>query len=209
MRSPLRFDSNCLSSIASRMLDNLACGHDSVLKLTLAFLVSSPIIWGSACSGSECPHWCFAAIVCAVSSRSAHHSVSFDHEFSAELQAEKRRWIQSHFSGRYLFPDIMDLSRARATCDLRGVVDMSLLRRLDIFLSGFSCKDVSRINTSGKHDGKDPLDSTSGGQTSTTFLGVLLMLQHRRPKALIVENVPGLLDKDAHLQVYLSISACQ
>ena len=47
--------------------------------------------WGTACSGSESPHWAYNALESVLSE--AGVSGAFKHMFSAELEPEKRRWI--------------------------------------------------------------------------------------------------------------------
>ena len=60
----------------------------------------------------------------------------------------------------------------------------------DLFVSGFSCKDVSNYNVSRlKHSNHI---ATGRGSTGGTFSGVRGYVVHHGPTVLLLENVRGL-----------------
>ena len=141
--------------------------------------------WGSACSGTECPLWAFSALQRCL-------DFTAKHVYSAEVVTEKRSWITT-IAGlhAYLFADIMDISRPEAVCSHHGQVQPLSCCAVDIYVAGFSCKDVSVLNNGrASHSG---CTQSFEGTTGLTFWGSLLVLDRYHPSAFVLENVPGIL----------------
>lgn len=179
--SSLSWGEDFLTTFASRVVRDLPTIYQA------AFRKSTRVHWASACSGTESPLWVFEALA-------ANGYLCHRHVFSAEINPHKRRWIRhvAPSTGFFLFADIFDISRRSAKCDIHGdVAPGDLCDALDIFLAGFSCKDVSTLNI---HRGSaSTCTDTHTGSTGQTLLGVLLVVEMRRPKTFVLENVLGLL----------------
>ena len=156
---------------------------DSTRSEVLAWLFGHELTWFSGCSGTDSPDWVFTALTALLGFTALHMA-------SAEHNSAKRQWIRRVCNPRWLFQDLFDLSRITARCE-RGVrVVMAMLDHLDLFVAGFSCKDLSALNTAQKNIQK--LLRDGGGTSGSTLAGVLLVLQWRRPRSFIFENVPNL-----------------
>ena len=202
--SALRWDRHFLPSFAARVVADLPPAFEQ------AFSRSSHVSWGSSCSGTESPLWVFEAL-------SQNNYLTHTHVFSAEIDPDKRSWIQhitqatrrvrrkrAHHT--LLFCDILDVSRPSATCANNGVVaPADYCEDLDLFLAGFSCKDVSFLNVN--RGSASECTETHSGTTGGTFLGVKLIVEMRRPKAFILENVVGLLVKGQIYKVVEQLEA--
>ena len=163
-----------------------------------AYLATSTIFkWGSACSGTESPHWVFQALASAAVSR-----MVFEQVYSAELDPHKRAWIMDQAKPKCLFSDIFDVTRATARCCIRGLVNVKEVchsSTTDLFIAGFSCQTVSGLNP----DDATRMRAISNyeGTTGITWWGVCQIVQKTHPRAFILENVQGLMRYNSHLAV--------
>ena len=147
VREPLLWTPLFLVQFASRLFENLdvdqpGCRPTSVLLLT--YLAQSVTFrWGSACSGTESPHWVFIALA-----EAALANMVFEQAYSAEMDSAKRDWIMTQAHPKCLFSDIFDITRSTARCAISGMVDVKQVCHsvvTDLFISGFSCKSVSAL----------------------------------------------------------------
>ena len=111
-----------------RMFANL---DEEMFQIFVSFLISQTVIWGSGCSGSECPSFVMAAFMAACNKLGV--DASQQHLFSAESEPKKRDFIKIVTRGgnAFLFSCIFDLTREEATCARHGLV----VRGLPMLLS--------------------------------------------------------------------------
>ena len=183
-----------LSEFASRCLDAL----DAPMRDALAAAAAPPTLWGSGCSGTDSPTWAFRALHAAL--RSIGATSSFEHVFSAEHDWAKRLFLQEVASPQYLFSDVFDLSASRSE-DLvsGGLVDPLGALAVDIFVAGFVCKSVSRLNNDAARAATAIWNEMT--QTGSTLKAVILYCERLRPKVVILENVLGLTRNRQHIHI--------
>ena len=145
--------------------------------------------WGSACSGTESPQWCFDS--CEQAFGLDH---GFDHAFSAELSSQKRDFIRSccGSSLRQLYADMFELAQTGGGINtLTGRKEQVDGKNTWGVLIGFSCKTASGLATD-KETAESCIEEEAG-TTGQTFLAVRLIAQTIKPLWLFLENVTGLL----------------
>ena len=198
-RKPLHWNSSFLSNFLLRLFENLGTMRGQVEHYLNS---GGEFRWASACSGSECPHWIFQALL------SVGAKMLFYHAYSAEISARKRQWILDNARPSVLFGHIFDITRAQAFCHATGVeVASSRAFRYatDLFIAGFSCKTVSALNPDNETRHKTITDFH--GSTGLTWWGVVLALEQTRPASFILENVEGLMRHGLHLLVEAKLIA--
>lgn len=179
------------------MFANMA---EDVYKLFFAYMGANIVIWGSGCSGSECPSWVMAALMEALVSLGC--SASELHLCAAESDEAKRQWIHRVAAATaFIFSDIYDLTRHEAVSLRHGLVSdlPELLHAPTMLICGFSCRIVSSLNTFGEIvELKHVCIEEMSGSTGSTFYAILLALVRLYPASFILENVPGIQE---HLQL--------
>lgn len=98
---------------------------------------------GTACSGSELYMLTLDPLAEALSGHTGCH-ISFRHVWACELNEKKRAWIRAHFCPEFLFTDVVEVARGVAKDMLTGRLVPT--PAVDVLISGFSCKDASRLN---------------------------------------------------------------
>ena len=199
-RAPLQWNPLFLVQFASRLFENM----DGMHAVFAAYLAQSVVFrWGSACSGTESPHWVFIALA-----EAALGHMVFEQVYSAEIDAAKREWIMAKAKPKCLFSDIFDINRLTARCTISGMANVkNVCHNLttDLFISGFSCKSVSALANDDQIRMSAICDYV--GQTGITWWGVVMTLQRTRPKSFILEHVGGLMRHDSHLLVIAKLQA--
>ena len=184
-------------SASSTMSD--ACVKSLAAAWGLHAGTSKVITFGTACSGSELYTLCLAPLADRLSALTGCN-VSFHHVWACELSARKRDWIRSNFKPDHLFRDLKEVATGQAW-DVVDGEDETLRRHVpvpavDILVAGFSCKDASRLNIHHKVR----LDAVEKGAwtTGSTFEAFMKLLggMTPRPRLCLLENVPGLADRD-------------
>ena len=164
--------------------------------------------WASGCSGTECPAFVFAALALALSQAGIRVG-DFIHDFSAEMNPDKRDFIRQVHGGHIIFGDLFDVSRKRAIDTVSGAcVELSRFAGLGLLIVGFSCKGASSLNTvmladKEVHNIIKEMVSTTG----LTFWATLLAIDRLRPRCFILENVMGLLRNGAAESVAAALRA--
>ena len=116
---------------------------------------------GTVCSGSEL-YMLSLEPLAKVLSATIGCRVSFRHMWACELNPKKRAWIRKHFCPEYLFADLKDVAEGKARDELTGRL-VPNVPPVDVLISGFSCKDASRLNV--HHTSR--LDAVEKGTFST------------------------------------------
>lgn len=118
---------------------------------------------GSACSGSDLC-WPILRRIFA----KAAGDMPMRHIFSCECNKVKQAWIARNWNPDHIFQDISELASDAAHCIKTGRRERVVGTTL--FLAGFSCRSVSRLNSSRKRFASCIRDQS--GSTGTTFSGL-------------------------------------
>ena len=90
--------------------------------------------------------------------------------------------------GPCIFENVEEIGKGRAACSTHGT-PCEVPRDASLFVTGFSCKDFSKLSkTFGKEERRKIL-SQSLGTSGRTFKGVRDHVERARPLVLILENV--------------------
>ena len=71
------------------MFENM---DEAVFEMLATFMAAQCVVWGSGCSGTECPDFAIAALVSAMLEMNV--PATSRHSFSAESEQKKRQFIQ-------------------------------------------------------------------------------------------------------------------
>jgi site-specific DNA-cytosine methylase len=195
-----RWDSAYLDRFAFRCFEKLLQVHPTALQLMSSLSNTRPALhWGSGCSGTDSPAWTFRALANAFQ----RHNVRFDfiHEFSAENDSRKQKFILRAAKPRFLLADMFDLSASRCTTvgDNLVVSPAKDFKPISFFIAGFVCKTVSRLNANKTEASTAVWNQlTSTGQT---LWAALLFCERSKPVVVILENVFGLKRNNQHMEV--------
>ena len=98
--------------------------------------------------------------------------------FNCECNPEKQGWAENEIWAELQFKDVNDLQKARApTRDKR----MCLVPKTGWFIFGFSCRDMSSLNT-----GSSTFQLNSGlGSSGATWLGCLAYIKSHHPPCVV------------------------
>ena len=185
-RGSLVWGPDYLADFANRLLDNLDRPSLSDLQ---AYVQDLSVGWGSACSGTDSPSWCFSALQFEFQQRG--WGTSFEHIISAEKNPNKIEFIAAEAKPAQLFSCIFDITRSMAYNRMTQQQETPDPHdEIRGWLIGFSCQTVSRLNAD-KGTASLAIEDCVG-TTGITFQGVCLILDRKRPKFCILENVPGL-----------------
>ena len=87
-RRPLEWGSDYLKNLCIRMFENM---DEAVFEMLATFMAAQCVVWGSGCSGTECPDFAIAALVSAMLEMNV--PATSRHSFSAESEQKKRQFI--------------------------------------------------------------------------------------------------------------------
>ena len=128
----------------------------------------------TGCSGTDAPIVALAQIFGDAFKDCIHHTAS------AERNKVMRDWISANFDVVHIFSDIAEFNGPLESCHLDDT---------DLFIAGFPCTPFSVMNQSRFKPGYSPFDAPA----ARPFFEIVKLMKHplRRPKCLILENVPG------------------
>ena len=150
----------------------------------------------SACSGTgvaELTHAC----VC----DKANAALELD--FSCEKVPYKRQFISNCL--RYIvedegehciFNDLLELKNGIARCSQHGNSECPIPRHGDLFICGFSCKDLSSLSRAHAGESRGRILQNASGSSGATFHGLLKHIEVSRPRVVVLENVTELTKED-------------
>ncbi|KAJ5171903.1 hypothetical protein N7492_004496 [Penicillium capsulatum] len=141
-------------------------------------LAKRPLRVATVCSGTESPVLALEMIQKLDQTKSFRVS----HKFSCEIVASKQAYIQRNFEPPYLFRDCTELGNEMAQTAYGAKVRVP--GGLDVLIAGTACVDFSNLNVR-KGDQKE------GGESMTTFDGLVRYVDRCRPTILVLENVRG------------------
>jgi len=134
---------------------------------------------GTMCSGTDAPVLVARALERALGERSG---ISFEHAFSAEKDVTKQDFLRANFPDcPYIFMDVCHMGRQRAF-DAISCTAQPIPGDLDLLMAGFSCKDLSMMNSYRK-------TLAEMGTSGSTLRGVLDYIERYRPRMVLLENV--------------------
>ena len=141
-----------------------------------------PLRTATMCSGTESPLLALE-MICAACEKIHGRTIALDHAFSCEIEPYKQGYIERNFAPQYLFRDIRELGREKATTAYgRKVKVSSCSRDVDLLIAGTSCTDYSSLNNS-----KRTIDEE--GESGQTWRGLEAWVRKWRPTLVIVENI--------------------
>eukprot|EP00435_Cladocopium_sp_Y103_P031375 s1198_g7.t3 len=135
---------------------------------------------GTMCSGTDAPVLVARALERALKPEGSQ--LAFDHVFSVEFDSKKQEFLKANFPEcPLLFRDCTQMGRKRAL-EVLSKKPQPVPGNLDILVAGFSCKDLSMMNSYRK-------TLQEMGQSGSTLRGILDYVERYRPKLVLLENV--------------------
>ncbi|KAK1962278.1 SNF2 super family protein [Colletotrichum sublineola] len=127
------------------------------------------------CSGTDGPILALREFAEAATGRGYFGALRYDHVFSVEIDPFKQAFIERNAQpSGHIFRNVIDLGRPGALQAMTASGAMAdIPTDIDILIAGSSCVDFSALN----------------GESTKTFLSVLLYVHAHRPKIVILENV--------------------
>ena len=159
----------------------------------------TPIDVGTMCSGSEITTVVLKEFAAAC--KKAGLKIDFRTVFCCEINEEKARWCEKVCAAAgdddtCVFKDCAEMgSEQYAYCWTHK--GKCRVRRCQLLVMGFSCKDVSRSNANRKKHVGILLQAESPGGTANTFQALLRYLEQYFPDHVWLENVDALADDAA------------
>ena len=154
----------------------------------------------SACTGTgsaEVAHQCLMEVA------GGKHILQFSCENNVQKQQFLLKIVEPVISDAEescLFVDLVDLSSGCCTCvkhldpsRTNSACEVPLL--CDLFVAGFSCKDLSTLSrkfTCDTSTSRDSVLQEGLGSTGVTFQGVLRHANRAKPRIIVLENVSSL-----------------
>ena len=146
---------------------------------------------GSLCSGMGTDAIALAAVEKAWQTLGLRPDLKFKHEFFCEISTQKCDVLKESFPEvPHIFRDVGHMGRQTAMCYKCGEVH-EVPSRLDVLIAGFSCKSVSSLNNAKKSI------TDRSGSTGETLSGLLKYAKEHKPRLMILENVMGIIHKQA------------
>ena len=117
---------------------------------------------------------------------------SAHHVFASDISPSSRRWLRKNIQPEVLYNDIMKRSFSPSkicgmaevgSVEHTGTAETTYVGPLDLYVAGFPCTPFS---DKGRREGWE-------AEASGTFFAVARTIATLRPKAAILENVPGII----------------
>jgi len=172
-----------LPDMMSKMLTKLTQMPFARGQLPKVLLQKQVLRVGTMCSGTDSPALVTKALQKALASMSGSGDhVSFEHVFSVEFDPAKQEFLKANFPNcPHLFQDCKQMGRKRAFDVLTGE-PQQIPGGLDVLVAGFSCKDLSMMNSYRK-------TLSEMGSSGSTLRGCLDYAERYRPRLILLENV--------------------
>jgi site-specific DNA-cytosine methylase len=196
---------NPLHTVLHNMVTNMRGAarvdlHDKLVASAPASGKRPALTISTACSGTDV---CMAsasalsATLELVLGLDASSTVTFQQGFACEIDSTKRCFLERVQGVNTIYKDICHLGNTLCQNEVTDTV--AAVQPMDILVVGFSCKDLSSLNSKmAKSSGaRSVCLSTGSGTSSATFRGTLAACAAHRPKLVIMENVPAVLREGA------------
>ena len=189
LSTPLRFGKDYHKDLACAYLAHMPADKRSDLKY---FSIGKPsIVWSSGCSGSESPRLAVEGTAHACVTEFGNFPAR-RHLIAAEIDVEKRGFINLTSDVEQLLGDLHDISCRRAYCHkAHGYIVPDEFGESELWLIGFSCKTVSAYNINKSQIRQAHLDLST--QTGSTLHGIYVLVEQKRPRVLVLENVKNVI----------------
>ncbi|CBY02282.1 hypothetical protein LEMA_P010690.1 [Plenodomus lingam JN3] len=172
---PINNIKDCFTDLAAK---GIILGLGEALKN----LGPTPIKVGTMCSGTESPLLALHEISKALE-EAGNPVPRFQHEFSAEIEPVKQGYIERNFQPKILFRDVRDfIPESTTTATTAYGAEVEIPTDIHIFVAGFVCKDLSRLNNKNK-------GLEDGGESGDTWLAIYTYAKRFRPNVVLLENV--------------------
>ena len=203
-RTPLPWNADYIAKMTARFILNLARQGQLLKSFLIGFMaLELELPYATGCTGTDCSALGMVALnqaLCDLGVSAHIGQCSFQNLACAESDVKKHGFMEqiqmlASSKAQQLFEDINDLSDDNAS-DLYQKMPFTGCAKL--FIAGFSCIVLSRLNIHHSSDKSRDCINTGYGQTGRTFQGVRSFLHKFRDKTLgsILENVVALRDKD-------------
>ncbi|KAJ5605517.1 C-5 cytosine methyltransferase [Penicillium lagena] len=150
------------------------------LAAVLNHLAGRPLRVATMCSGTESPLLALEMIQNGLASLPGAGQLRVKHLFSCEIVPFKQAYIERNFHPPILFRDIRELGNAEAETAYGSLGKIP--GNPDLLVAGTACVDFSNLNSQQK-------SLEDGGESGSTFKGMLDYAQKYRPALVIQENV--------------------
>lgn len=109
--------------------------------------------------------------------------IKFHHCFSVEIDVVKQAFIERNYQPPIIFRDARDFIPPNAeTATTAYGSEVEIPSRIDLFIAGFVCKDLSSLNNK-----KKTLEDE--GESGDTWRAIYEYARNHRPKIVLLENV--------------------
>jgi len=188
-----------LGAMARHMTQKLIGIDPNAPKAILRFLAGAGsgtgvVRLGTLCSGTDSPTIALKHLVGAVDALvpgATEQKFRLEHVFSCEFDEAKQGFLLKNFSNMgYLFSDCTHMGRRRAW-DVKSGSVQNIPGDLDLLVAGFSCKDLSFMNSYRK-----TLEEM--GTSGRTLRGCFDYVERYRPRVVLLENVYAIDRADQH-----------
>ena len=158
-------------------------------------LTRKPWSMSSACSGSGMAEvsWVFLHNTFAIPARVA---------FSCESVKWKQRFLTAVLHDKVslvpgcMFGDLCTLRTGTTSCAAHGK-ECDVPKHSDLFICGFSCKDLSTKNSKLTPLQRKHILADKSGSSGQTFDGIITHIMQARPLCILLENVDAILHPSA------------
>ena len=182
---------------AALAIKGMICDASDEIRQRWHQRLSSPqrLRVATACSGSDICVLTMEMILCELKD-ALGIPLEVEHVWSCESEPFKRDFLEHVLDVKRIYADIRSLGCGSAVNAVTSKEE--LIPEFDVFIVGWSCKDFSSLKRPKK---KQPFETLPGllaegrGTSGVTFHGVLATVAQHRPKAVVMENVAGLLRK--------------
>mmetsp|Transcript_127383 Transcript_127383/g.220833 ORF Transcript_127383/g.220833 Transcript_127383/m.220833 type:complete len:2012 (-) Transcript_127383:196-6231(-) len=189
------------------IVDHMLCKLPAVLSIEdgsipAIFHHSKTLRIGTMCSGTDSPVLVARSLQRALDPRGS--GLKFEHVFSVEIDPAKQEFLRANFPEcPHIFQDVTQMGRAKAF-DTLTQSPQPVPGNLDLLIAGFSCKDLSMMNSYRK-------TLMEMGQSGATLRGTLNYIDRYHPRIVLLENVWAIAKANANgfRQVDLVIQGLQ
>lgn len=119
--------------------------------------------------------------------------IKWQHCWCFELDTMKRAWIRSNWAPTHCFGDVTAIQEGKAFDYVNN--RMEKIPEVDLIFAGVSCVDASRLSCHSTTRRGVIAEGTHS--TGSTFKGLMTLTSLLRPRKVLIENVPQLMDKAA------------
>jgi hypothetical protein len=189
-----------IEDVLSFMIGMVGAAQYARLADCIKFWEAHPLVVATACTGTDVAMMVLSKLAKLLAKElggignisGKDRELRVQYVFACEIAGTKRAWADAMASlcgwprPVYQFKDVARLGDEDAVDVATG--GLITLPGCHLFIAGFECDNVSRLNNKRLMS----CIQDASGTTGTTFRGVLSYASHKRPMAMLLENVRGL-----------------